>query len=125
MQILNNVGGHDINVYAGAQYDPQIRKYRGGHLVAVIPYSGSMLSAKMAQEPDDPIIYDGVEIPTQRSKIVSADPVPDDNCYHIVSALYLAAVKAMGGDTNHLLTIAAPVVDDSGRVVGVTGLNRN
>ena len=76
-------------------------------------------------EPAEPVLYDGVEIPTQRQKFVGVDPIPDDGNLHVVSAMYVAAVREAGGNTSRLLTIAGTVVDDQGRVVGITGFNRN
>lgn len=128
MKIMSFVGGHEVNVIAGAEFDPAIRKYRGGSVVAVIPFSGRMLSAKAEQKLADPVVFDGVEIPTNTpQEWTSVDELPSteecDLC--IVSAMYVAACKALGRDTSRLLTMANTVVDEAGRVVGVTGFNRN
>lgn len=128
MKISSYVGGHAVNVYTGASFDPSVRKYRGGELIATIPFSGRMLSAKAAQESADPVVVDGIEIPTMSAqKWVAVDPIPDESeCdYCIVSAMYVAACKALGFNTSRLLTMANTVVDADGRVIGVTGFNRN
>lgn len=62
---------------------------------------------------------------TKRSSIISADPIPDDGNFHIVSQLYLSAAKQSGWDTSKLLTIGGAVVDDAGRTIGASFLVRN
>ena len=120
------VGGHDINVIKGATFDPTIRKFRGGEKVLTIPFAGQMLSTKVEQVEAEPVIINGVEIPTKTPQVFTAvDPIPEDVDFAIVSAMFVAAVKATGGDTSKLLTMDGTVVDDDGRVIGVTGLNRN
>lgn len=120
------VGNHDVVVYAGAQLDTTIRKYRGGTPVATIPFAGKMLSAKVSQDAAEPICIDGVEIPTRTSQQFTAvDPLPEGYDYYIVSAMYVAACRAIGMPTDRLLTIDGTVVDDDGKVVGCTGFNRN
>lgn len=128
MSIKSFVGNHPVCVFADCEYDPAIRKYRGGRLVAEIPYSGKMLSAHWAQSASEPIILDGVEIPTMSPQVFTeVDAIPEtDECeYCIVSALYVAACKALGRPTDRLLTIGGTVVDDAGRTVGCYSLNRN
>ncbi|MBQ5824162.1 MAG: hypothetical protein IIW48_05075 [Clostridia bacterium] len=127
-KIMSFVGGHDVKIYSGTVYDPSIRKRRGGEIIAVIPYSGRMLSAVVKQSPDTPIQYDGVLIPVNSPQIFTAvDPVPpEDECdFCVVSAMYVAACKALGLDTSRLLTIGEPVADEEGRVIGTASLNRN
>ena len=128
MVIKSFVGGHSLSIYAGCEYDAEIRKYRGGKKIAEIPYSGKMLSAKIQQKPADNIEYQGIGIPTMTPQVFEAvDPIPPkEECdYCIVSAMYVAACKSLGIDTDRLVTIGAPVVDEENRVIGCVGLNRN
>ncbi len=118
----NCVGCHDVVIFAECEYDAKIRKYRGGEIVKIIPYSGKMLSAQVSQ--DDAPFIDGV--PTKTPQLFHfVDEVPDDGNYYIVSAMYVAACKALKRDTSRLLTIGGTVVDDKGRTVGAAWLNRN
>ena len=121
------VGGHDISLYTGSVFDPAVRKYRGGNVIATLPYSGTMLSAVQTKPADaEPLAVGDIMIPTTQAPVFTGyDPVPDDGCFYVVSQLYLAAVRQFGGDTNRLLTLGPAVVDDSGRVIGTTGLVRN
>lgn len=126
--IKSFVGGHPVRIFKDCVFDEKIRKYRGGHLVAEINYSGKLLNAYFEQNDAGTIIYNGVEIPTSTPQIFTAvDDLPDESeCkYCVVSALYVAACKALGRDTSRLLTIGAPVVDGEGHVIGTTSLNRN
>ena len=129
MRIVSCVGGHPVNVFTGAEFDPTIRKFRGGEISATIPYAGFMLSAKAEQVDDEPIVEEGVEIPTKSpQKWTAVDPLPendDGNTMYIVSAMYVAACKELGLPTNMLLTVGQTVVDETGRVVGCVNLNRN
>lgn len=128
MIIKSFVGGHSLRIFTDCVYDDSIRKYRGGSLIAEIPYSGRMLSAKIKQEDAEPISFDGILIPVKTPQIFEAvDPIPGaDECdYCIVSAMYVAACKALGTDTSRLLTIGDPVVDEDGRVIGTICLNKN
>lgn len=129
MKILSYVAGHDVVIYAQAEYDPSIRKYRGGTPIATIPYSGRMLSAyALPQTELEPLVYGKALVP-QRSAPVwqSADPIPDPGeCdFALVSAMYVSACKALGRDTSRLLTIGGTVVDEKGNTVGTMWLNRN
>ena len=124
MSIIKNMTPHAIKLYNNVVFDPKIRKYHLSEtsvLVENIEPSGKMLSAKMAEEDSDPIGW----IQTKRTKIVSADPIPEGDGYCIVSQLYLSAAKQMGWDTSRLLTIGGAVVDNDGRTVGAAFLVRN
>ena len=128
MKVLSFVGGHPVNVIASAVYDASIRKYRGGVKVMEIPYAGKMLSAKVSQTEAEPVVIDGISIPTMTPQVFAdVDPIPSaDECdFCIVSAMYVAACKSLGIDTSRLLTMGGTVVDDDGRVIGVIGFNRN
>ena len=126
--IKSYVGGHEIRVFTGCIFDPSVRKYRGGELLTVIPYSGKMLSAVLDQQNAEPIYVNGVEIPTKTPQSFTAvDPVPNESesDYCIVSSMYVAACKSLGVDTSRLLTIGEPVVDDNNHVIGCINFNRN
>ena len=129
MVIKSYVGGHSIDIFQNAVYDPAIRKYRGGNLIGIIPYAGRMLSARMKpQRKLPPIQMDGISIPVYSApEWESVDPIPNlSECdYALVSALYLSACKDMGMDTSRLLTIGGSVVDDAGKIIGTVWLNRN
>ena len=128
MIIKNFVGGHSLSIFTDCEYDAAIRKYRGGYKIAEIPFSGSMLSAKIRQEEAESVNFEGVSIPTNTPQIFEdVDPIPlEEECdFCIVSAMYVAACKSLGIDTKRLLTIGAPVVDEENRVIGTCSLNRN
>ncbi len=127
LKVKSFVGGHDILVFTGCSFDPALRKYTGGRLIATIPYCGRMLSAKTAQE-DGEMNINGTVVPVKSKQVfVYADPVPPaDECdYCIVSAMYVAACRSLGMDTSRLLTIGDTVADDEGRVIGCINFNRN
>lgn len=125
MKVVSYVGGHDVIVYKGAIYDPSIRKYRGGTPVAVIPYSGRMLSAVAKPAQEDMLQLNGVEIPVHgASEWDHVDAPPTQNEWALVSSMYAAACRELGLDTSRLLTIGGVVVDDTGRTVGCAWLNR-
>ncbi len=122
------VGGHSVMIFKDCVFDEKIRKYRGGTLVAEIPYSGRLLNAYFKQDDAEAIVYGEIEIPTKTPPIYTdVDELPDKSeCdFCIVSALYVAACKELGKDTSRLLTIGSPVADDAGHVIGTTALNRN
>ena len=126
--IKSYVGGHDINVYSGCTFDPKVRKYRGGELAAVIPYAGNMLSAKFSPAKKEIISVGNAEIILKSpQEFTDVDPLPAGNSddLYVVSALYVAACKALGKDTSRLLTIGDTVVDDMNRVIGCVDFNRN
>lgn len=128
MTIKSFVGGHSVSVFAGSTFDPSIRKYKGGEKVAEIPFSGRMLSAKARQDAAEPVEFEGVSIPTQTPQIwESVDPIPSvEECdFCLVSAMYVAACKALGMDTSRLLTMGGTVVSDDGKILGTVGFNRN
>lgn len=120
MEIINNTP-HAIYLYTGSSFDSKIRKYRGGSRERTIESSGVLLSARIQEIDDEPI--DGIA--TKRTSIISADPIPDDGNYHIVSQLYLSAAKQSGWDTSRLLTIGGAVVDYAGHTIGASFLVRN
>ena len=124
--IKSFVGGHDIVVYSGATIDPTVRKYKGGTPILRIPFSGQILNAKACQSVAAPVEIDGIAIPTKTPQTwESVDPIPEDCDYCVVSAMYVAACKALGMPTDKLLTIDGTVVSDDGRILGCVGFNRN
>lgn len=106
-----NATPHAIVIFASsdAEFNPQQRKLllREGAVGTPIPPSGSLLNARMGSEEADPI--EG--IPTKRSVVLGADPIPEGDDYYVVSRLYLSAAQAQGWATNRLLTVADPVYD--------------
>lgn len=125
MEICNYTP-HPVHIYKDAEFDPSIRKYRGGTKICTFPSVG-MLSAKMAENTvftrEDGIVFKCTEI-------VGCDKYPihnlnDSDTYLIVSQLYLSAAKQSGWDTSHLLTIGGAVVDDAGRTIGAAFLTMN
>lgn len=106
-----NMTPHNIVIFASedAEFNKDQRKLilREVALGQVIPPSGELLNARMGSEPADPI--DG--IPTKKSVVLGADPIPEGDDFYVVSRLYLAAAQAQGWPTNRLLTVADPVYD--------------
>lgn len=128
MTIKSFVGGHDVNVYTDCIFDENTRKFTGGRLLTVIPYSGRMLNAKTQNPTTDTIDFNGTGIPVNSPQVFEAiDPIPPESeCdFCIVSAMYVAACKSLGIDTSRLLTIGGPVTGEGGYVIGTTCFNRN
>lgn len=128
MKLCSYVGGHPVRLYADAVYDPAIRKYRGGRIVATIPYSGRMLSATALPQTEQLLSLNGAAVPVrspQRWQTVDPLPPAEECDFALVSAQYAAACRALGLDTSRLLTIGGVVVDEAGRTVGAAWLNRN
>ena len=126
---IMNLTPHTLNIISEAEFDPAIRKYRGGETVLTILSSG-MVSAKYAAQTElDPILVEGVEVQTMSApKWVSVDPLPEaeEGTLLVVSALDVAACKELGIPTNNLLTIGnAVVAEDNRTVLGCTCLVRN
>ena len=130
MIIKSFVGGHSLRIFADCVYDASIRKYRGGRQIAEIPYSGRMLSAKIAQTSSADLKFEGGSIPTNTPQIFEdVDELPEEeNCdYFVVSALYANACRALERDTSRLLCVdpLSMVADEDGNVIGTMRLNRN
>lgn len=128
MVVKSFVGGHKLCIFKDCEFDPEIRKYRSGGLIAEIPFGGRILNAHWSQTKAAPVVFDGIEIPTLSPQSFSdVDELPGtEECdYCIVSALYVAACKTLGCPTDRLLTIGLPVVDEEGRTIGCCALNRN
>lgn len=125
--MIINLTPHDVTLIANAIFDPTIRKYRGGEIVVTIPSSG-MVSAKSTPSPEmDPLVCDGVPIPTMGApRWEGVDPLPEGGDYYIVSALYVSACRELGLPTDRLLTIGNTVVGEDGRTIrGTACLIRN
>lgn len=123
---IRNYTPHPVHIYKDAEFDPSIRKYRGGTKIGTFPSVG-MLSAKMAEKTVS-VREDGIVL--KRTEIVGCDEYPihklnESDTYLIVSQLYLSAAKLMGWDTSHLLTIGGAVVDEAGRTIGAAFLTMN
>ena len=128
MIIKSFVGGHDINIYTDCVFDENVRKFTGGRLLTVIPFSGRMLNAKIKTPETGIINANGMDIPVNTPQIFEAvDEIPSkDECdYCIVSAMYVAACKSFGVDTSRLLTIGGPVIDSAGHTIVTTCFIRN
>ncbi|NLZ54040.1 MAG: hypothetical protein GX892_13025 [Thermoanaerobacteraceae bacterium] len=121
MKKVYNGTPHSINIIEGAIFDPSIRKYvaRGEvTMVTSIPSNG-VLSAKI----DTVNLPDIDGIPVYGKAIVGCDPLPEGYDLYIVSALYASAVRAQGGDTSKLYTVADPVYTEDGRtILGCRGI---
>lgn len=107
-----NATPHSINIIADAVFRQEIRKHIGGHEIAEIPVSGTLLSARL----DTQLVADlgsGVEI--ARQVAVACDELPDEAKqadYVIVSAMYAVAYRQVHGDDGViLLTIRDLVVE--------------
>lgn len=122
---IRNYTPHPVHIYKDAEFDPSIRKYRGGTKIGTFNSVG-MLNASMNER----TVFtreDGVTF--KQTVIVGCDPYPinfeGSDEYIIVSQLYLSAAKQMGWDTSHLLTIGGAVVDEAGRTIGAAFLTMN
>jgi len=127
MKVKSYIGGHPVRIFADCIFDESIRKYRGGHQIAEIPYGGKMLSAHIEYIDCEDIDIDGKKITIKKPHVISVDEPPTDehNNYIIVSALYVSACKLLGYPTDKMLTVGIPVVDNCGNVIGTIGLNKN
>lgn len=121
MKILNYTP-NDINLYSGAEYDPEIEKYKGGKIIRTFPSIG-ILNARM-EEITEFVREDGIIFKHKRIISFSCDDLPqleNTDTYLIVTRTYLAVAKQKGWDTSHMLTVEEDAVaDDTGHMVGVT-----
>lgn len=124
MAKIYNGTPHSINIIRReVVFKPEIRKFvvpsgKDVTVVASIPSDG-VLSAKIdtVELPE----IDG--IPVFGKAIVGCDPLPEGYDLYVVSALYASAVRAQGGDTSKLYTVADPVYTEDGRtVLGCRGI---
>lgn len=119
-----NCTPHAITIYAGAVYNPNTRKSKGGHMLISIPPSGHLASTKSDVAPAEPLMLNGTLIPTVNREYTSCTPLPKDGRMYIVSTPYAVAAKKLGLDVSNLLTTHGVVVDDSGKQIGCTELVR-
>ena len=134
MSRIMNLTPHTINIIDGAEFDPSIRKYKGGWILVSIPSSG-MVSAKQENLFAENYNLSFTEYITVNGKVVgivdapkweSVDPLPEGADYYIVSNIYVSACKELGIPTDNLLTPGNMVVEEDGRTVrGATCLIRN
>lgn len=126
MKILNYMP-NDVNLYSGAEYDPESEKYKGGKIIRTFPSIG-ILNARM-EEITEFVREDGMIFKHKRVVSFSCDDLPkleNTDTYLIVTRTYLAVAKQKGWNTSNLLTVGeGAVVDDNGRIVGVTFLTMN
>lgn len=109
-----NTTPHPINLVSDAVFNPAIRKFTGGEVVATIPPSGILLNANLKTVPVADL-GSGIEVAEQQA--ISCDPIPPEaeSCdYVIVSALYATAYRKLHGDDDTpLVTIRDVVVESS------------
>ncbi|MCL2159825.1 MAG: hypothetical protein FWH48_10495 [Oscillospiraceae bacterium] len=101
---------HSINIVSGAEYNPEIRKFTGGEVVATIPSDGA-LNAQI-DSAESGTIYN---IPVYAKQITGCDPLPGNYHIYIVSALYASAYKTANPNDNRIYTVADPVMTDDGK----------
>ena len=128
MKILNYTP-NDVNLYSGAEYDSEIRKYKGGNIIRTFPSIG-ILNARMEEITEFVREDDIIFFKHKRIVSFSCDDLPSQlentDTYLIVTRVYLEVAKQKGWDVSHLLTVGeGAVVDDTGRVVGAKFLTMN
>lgn len=109
-----NATPHSINIIVGAEFDPSIRKWVGGHELAAIPPSGELLSAKLV---DTPLNHLGSGVTVDRQTAEGCSPIPAaamEANYIVVSAMYGVAYRQIyGEDGVPLVTIRDLVVESA------------
>jgi len=125
---IKNYTPHEIKIYDKnqAHYVPEKRKWfinenEKDNPIRVIPSDG-ILNAKI-----DYIETETLEgIPIYSPEVTNID-TPPENCYIVVSALYVQAAKILGIPTKRMLTVSQPVYEDENnpRPIGCLGLNKN
>jgi len=124
--IINNLP-HPVNIISkdNIRFDASIRKWvadEGTEPIRTLPPSGNVLNAKIDTFEVDPI-EDEDDIPCFEKSIEGCDPLPDDGCIHIVSALYASAAAKAGYDMSRIRLTADPVMTPDGKkFVGCRGL---
>lgn len=127
MKILNYTP-NDVNLYSGAEYDSETRKYKGGNIIRTFPSIG-ILNARM-EEITEFVREDDIIFKHKRIVSFSCDDLPSQlentDTYLIVTRVYLEVAKQKGWDVSHLLIVGeGAVVDDTGRIVGAAFLTMN
>lgn len=98
---------HEINIIAGAVFDPNIRKYVGGAQVLSIPSTG-MLNASIDTAEAAPV----AGIPCYHKQVKGSHPLTEGFDVYIVSAMY---ASALGNTSGRIYTVADPVMSDDGK----------
>lgn len=119
-----NLCPHEITIYGGAVYDPACKKYRGGHAIMRIPASGQVATAYSSVRAAEPMMLNGVWVPTCRMVYTDVTELPEEGEMFIVSSKYAKASKELDKDMGKILTTMGVVVDESGKQVGCTTLVR-
>ena len=128
MKILNYTP-NDVNLYSGAEYDSEIRKYKGGNIIRTFPSIG-ILNARMEEITEFVREDDIIFFKHKRIVSFSCDDLPtqleNTDTYLIVTRVYLEVAKQKGWDVSHLLIVGeGAVVDGTGRIVGAKFLTMN
>ena len=128
MKILNYTP-NDVNLYSGAEYDSEIRKYKGGNIIRTFPSIG-ILNARMEEITEFVRENDIIFFKHKRIVSFSCDDLPfqleNTDTYLIVTRVYLEVAKQKGWDVSHLLIVGeGAVVDGTGRIVGAKFLTMN
>lgn len=128
MKILNYTP-NDVNLYSGAEYDSEIRKYKGGNIIRTFPSIG-ILNARMEEITEFVREDDIIFFKHKRIVSFSCDDLPSQlentDTYLIVTRVYLEVAKQKGWDVSHLLIVGeGAVVDGTGRIVGAKFLTMN
>ena len=128
MKILNYTP-NDVNLYSGAEYDSEIRKYKGGNIIRTFPSIG-ILNARMEEITKFVRENDIIFFKHKRIVSFSCDDLPSQlentDTYLIVTRVYLEVAKQKGWDVSHLLIVGeGAVVDGTGRIVGAKFLTMN
>lgn len=128
MKILNYTP-NDVNLYSGAEYDSEIRKYKGGNIIRTFPSIG-ILNARMEEITEFVRENDIIFFKHKRIVSFSCDDLPSQlentDTYLIVTRVYLEVAKQKGWDVSHLLIVGeGAVVDGTGRIVGAKFLTMN
>lgn len=141
MMTIRNLTPNEIVIYAGAEYDSAIQKYRGGVKTSKFAPEGKVLPMKMVVESSERtsdlfIGNDGnpsqirVTVETKYGGIKTLDGknwipnlILEANEYAIVSEDCIRECYRRGIGTSRLLTVGDPVVDVDGHtVIGYTHL---
>jgi hypothetical protein len=131
--MIINCTPHSIKIVTGSEYDPKVRKHLvTSHTVTVceLPASGQLLNARIERTPAESVLCTEMTvggIPTVATAYPAVDPLPEGGAWVIVSAMYVAARKALSLSTETCLTVGEAVYSSATdpKPVGVLNLNRN
>ena len=110
MSKIYNGTPHQVNIVAGATFSPEIRKFIGGEVVAILSSNG-VLNAQIATVETTPL----GDIPVFSKEIQGFDPLPQGYDVYIVSVLYATAYKAANPGDDRIYVVADPVMSDDGK----------